>query len=112
MNIRDAQQAYDHRQPQEWDAVSDIATEHLCDSIAENWVKAGGDVALWIVSHAEIALMVERGEGGEVGMLGDVAEEWRKGGGDADGFRRNAREIQGWIGAHLSAYGRYKRILW
>ena len=41
MNIRDAQQAYDHRQPQELDAVSDIATEHLCDSIAENWVKAG-----------------------------------------------------------------------
>lgn len=111
MNIRDAQEVYDSQIPKEWDAVADIATEHLCDSIAENWVKAGGDVALWIVSNAEIALMIERGEGGEMGMIGDVAEEWRTGGGDADGFRRNAREIQGWIGAHLSAYGRYKRIL-
>lgn len=63
------------------------------------------------VSRAEIALMIELGQGYEWGMLGDVAEEWRKGGGDADGFRRNAREIQGWIGAHLSSYGRYKRIL-
>lgn len=65
-------------------------------------------MALWIISHADCA--DERGEGGEMGMLGGVAEEWRKGGGDADGFRRNAMEIQGWIGAHLSAYGRYKRI--
>ena len=63
------------------------------------------------MKHYEIAQMVERWEGGEMGMLGDVAEEWRKGGGDADGFRRNARDIQGWIGAHLSSYGRYKRIL-
>lgn len=91
--------------PAEAIELDELTTEQLCDKVAQDWVRAGGDVKTFLGAVDSIAEMIEFSSEC-VDMVSEMAENWWMAGGDAELFRRNAGEIRGWIAAHMSAYGK------